>query len=92
MKNKILFVTFAVAIGCTIGLNCIKIQSMENNDPIILANIEALSADENDGDRIPCHSSAVEDSRRRYTKCSGCEDITGWRGTGSESRCTVKNR
>lgn len=90
MKKKNLIMTFALAIGCTIGLNCIKIQSMENNDPIILANIEALSGDENDGDRIPCHSSAREDASRKYTECSKCVSVTGWRGTGTESRCTVK--
>lgn len=89
MKKNLFYVVAFVTLSA-ISINLVD-QSSKSLTPSQMANLEALTNYEGGpGDVIPCHSSASQDYEKSYVDCSSCTRIEGWKGTGTEARCTTR--
>ena len=55
-----------------------------------ISNAEALAEDENPSLPIPCHSSGDSNTKKRYTDCSTCKPVLGYKAEGTEALCYPK--
>ena len=86
MKKHFIAATLMIlfATGCWYGSN--SLFSNEDSSGLKIANVEALTRDEN-SPPIPCYSSAKRNVNAAYVDCSKCERIEYWEGAGNEAAC-----
>lgn len=82
----------AVAVVVASGLATLKLFNSNDRGftALELANIEALANNEAEPILIPCHSSGSRNSNERYTDCSTCLPVIGYKGKGTEALCKPK--
>lgn len=73
---------------CAVSYSAIESKKKDCElNAIAIANIEALSLGEQQKIPVPCHSSGEFDSKKRYTDCSTCSPVVGYKGIGTEGLC-----
>ncbi len=91
MKKKIMIAAAIAALTLVGGyLGKAAINQADGLSAIQLANAEALAEDERPSLPIPCHSSGGTNIKKRYTDCSTCEPVVGYKGEGTEALCYPK--
>jgi hypothetical protein len=88
MKKALFYGTCSVLLLGALVYTKYLCNAPESN-PIIEANIEALTDDEDIlVDAIPCYSFASRDYDAAYVDCSTCNRYEGWHGYGTEAKCS----
>lgn len=85
--NKLFYASVMVMTGAVL-LGWTQTKGEPATIDIALANIEALTETEQEPNKILCNSSGRMSPRDRYTDCSTCKPVEGYKSNGQEGLCT----